>query len=419
MEQQRYEIKGAVYIGDAEAFQEALAASYRGSLRPRCLCVPGGVEMYVAKYKEYVLKRMPDTGPKHHTMCASYECDTQQSGLGELIGEAVIEHSPDLVEIRVAFPLMRKHGRPVANGETEDVAEVTAPRRRMSLRALLHLLWDRAHFNRWYPRMKDRRPWSVLHKYLSAAAADVQLRGTRLTELLYIPEPFTEPRKAAIVQHRNERLAFLSSPENDVQYRMGLILGEFKSAEAGPSGYKMRLKHMADCPLLVETKAWERMHRGFSHVFEALDASTPAPLKIVVCALVFAKREYTYQVDTASFMLVTENWIPIEGVHEVALMNALTEQQRIFLRPLRYDAKSPNHFANALLLDAGAAPLHVISSFMSDQERAAKEKAVARAGGGVWVWRTEQTMPALPTVHLVGHAALPRPPEAIDVETVA
>jgi hypothetical protein len=41
----------------------------------------------------------------------------------------------------------------------------------MSLRALLHFLYERAGFNRWYPAMEGRRNQGVLHKYLCEAAS--------------------------------------------------------------------------------------------------------------------------------------------------------------------------------------------------------------------------------------------------------
>ncbi len=41
--------------------------------RPRCMCQRGGIEMYVAKHRLYVVKRMPDTGHQHHATCVSYE----------------------------------------------------------------------------------------------------------------------------------------------------------------------------------------------------------------------------------------------------------------------------------------------------------------------------------------------------------
>ena len=87
--------------------------------RPRCLCVHGGVEIYVARHRLFLVKRMPDTGSHHHASCLSYEPDSQQSGLGELIGEAVLETAMGGVDLRVDFPWTRTTGRGVSRGESD------------------------------------------------------------------------------------------------------------------------------------------------------------------------------------------------------------------------------------------------------------------------------------------------------------
>ncbi|HWR87328.1 MAG TPA: DUF1173 family protein, partial [Acidiferrobacterales bacterium] len=199
-------------------------------------------------------------------------------------------------------------------------------------------------------------------------------------------------------QRRREKFALLHSPEDDAQFKMALVLGEFKAADASPYGHKVWVKHMPDCPLFIDAKAWGRIERSFSPLFEARDADTGPKLRLVLCALIYAKREHIYQIDTASLMLTTGNWIPLEGPHEVGLIQALTEHERRFLKPLRYDAKSVAGFPNALLLDTGdtPVPLHVLSLLMDAKERAAKEKAIGAPGKGVWVWHTDQSMPALP-----------------------
>ena len=60
MEADRYFIRGRTYAGSDPSIQDALAGVYESSERPRCMCIPGGVEMYVAKHAEFVIKRMPD-----------------------------------------------------------------------------------------------------------------------------------------------------------------------------------------------------------------------------------------------------------------------------------------------------------------------------------------------------------------------
>lgn len=398
MEEQRFLIKGRTYTSHDPALQDALARVYDTPERPRCMCKDGGIEMYVAKHRLYVVKRMPDSGHEHHATCASYEPELGQSGLGELMGEAIIEHSPESVELRVDFPLARVPGRAIARGAAQEPAEITAPRHRMSLRAVMHFLFERAGFNRWYPAMEGKRTQGVMHKYLSEAADGVQTKGVTLSERLYVPEQFHEEHKTEIAERRRSKLAVLQSPEDDVQFKMALVIGEYKCEEASALGRKVWLKHMPDAPLFIDAKAWKRIERAYGGLFEARDADTKTKQRVVMCALIYAKREHTYQIDTASFMLTTENWIPIEGVHEADLIQALTEQRRRFMKPLRYDARSAASFPNVLLLDTGArpTPLHVVSASLDSQDRAAKGKALKAPGDTAWVWSTDQKMPPMP-----------------------
>ena len=99
-------------------------------------------------------------------------------------------------------------------------------------------------------------------------------------------------------------------------------------------------------------------------------------------------------------MLVTENWIPVDGMYELPLIQALTDQSRRFMKPLRYDAKSAAHYPNILLLDVGdkPAPLHIVSGFMEPKERTAKEKMLKTSEGDPWVWYSDKPMQALPSL---------------------
>lgn len=129
-----------------------------------------------------------------------------------------------------------------------------------------------------------------------------------------------------------------------------------------------------------------------------MDADVDRKPRVVIAALIYAKREHLYQVDTLSLMLVSEQWIPLDGLHELELIEELQRRGRSFLKPLKFDAKSAAGFPNVLLLDAaeGAMPLHVMSPFMEDKDRAIKRKAIDALGKGAWVWETETSLPPLP-----------------------
>jgi hypothetical protein len=397
-EEQRFLIKGVTYATSDPGLQHALGLVYETPERPRCICMRGGIEMYVAKHRQYVVKRMPNTGQSHHPSCPSYEPEIGQSGLGELIGESIIESSPDSIELRVDFPLSRVAGRTGVRDATREPAEINATRHRMSLRAVMHFLFERAGFNRWYPAMEGKRTQWVMHKHLLEAAYGIRTKGVTLSERLYVPEQFHEEQKSEIAERRRRKLAVLRSPEDDGRFKMALALGEYKSDQPSPLGRKVWLKHMPDAPLFIDAKAWERIERVYGNVLEARDADTKTKQRVVMCALIYAKREHTYQIDVASFMLATDNWIPIEGIHEVDLIQALTEQRRRFVKPLRYDSRSTASFPNVLLLDTGAKPtsLHVVSPVMKPHDRAAKENALKGQSAPAWVWHTDKPMPQLP-----------------------
>jgi len=111
-------------------WQQALERAYASGVKPLCQCRPGGAPMYIARYQQFLVKRLPDTGHRHHPTCPSYEPPPSQSGLGEVLGDAVIERAPDRVEVRLDFPLTRTRTRPWREGEGVKGAPKKVRRRR-------------------------------------------------------------------------------------------------------------------------------------------------------------------------------------------------------------------------------------------------------------------------------------------------
>ena len=135
---QRLAIRGRVWRAGEPGIQEALAAVYGTPERPRCLCMPGGVEMYVAHFRQFVVKRMPNAGDQHHVLCGSFEPEVAQSGLGYLSGSAVRELETGRTELRVDFPWTRRpgHGTTRAGpscGRESACASISQPREASSL----------------------------------------------------------------------------------------------------------------------------------------------------------------------------------------------------------------------------------------------------------------------------------------------
>jgi hypothetical protein len=133
-------------------------------------------------------------------------------------------------------------------------------------------------------------------------------------------------------------------------------------------------------------------------MLQARDADVERKPIVVMAALIYARREHVYQIDSLSMMLVSDQWVPLEGMHELSLVEELQRQGRSFLKPLRFDAKNAAAFPNALLLDTegGPVPLHVVSAFLDPNEQSAKEKTMQALGDRTWVWRTDQPFPEFP-----------------------
>ncbi|MCL2591642.1 MAG: DUF1173 domain-containing protein [Betaproteobacteria bacterium] len=238
MDSQRFLIGEHIYTAEDLHLQEALSRIYGGGGRPKCLCVPDGVEMYVARHHQYIIKRMPGSGKHHHLACPSFEADASQSGLGELLGEAIIETVPGTVELRMDFPWTRmtRPGNAGGNSGAGEPGEVKGQRRRMSLRALTHLLFERARLNQW-SSAEGKRNQGVIENKLLAAATEMIVKDRPLSERLYVPEPFDASAIAAIADRRRKKLAILQP--KDGQFPLAVVLGEFKSCEAVISGHRI------------------------------------------------------------------------------------------------------------------------------------------------------------------------------------
>jgi len=388
-------IAGSRYRSDDPGLQFVLAQAHDAGERPLCLCVPGGVPMVVARLNRFVLKRMPDSGSRHHPRCGCFQPQAQCSGLGELLGTAILEHASGCTELRTDFSWSKRAEMAPETTAHGAAPVVRAQTRRISLRATLHFLFERAGFNRWDPAFQGRRTQAALCRDLMAAASDTLVHGRPLAERLYVPEPFSKAGQAEAAQRRRDHLRFLHEAAGDP---MALVVGEYKACDEAEYGRRLWIRHMPDAPFLVADQDWARVRRAFMGVFEARDADHGQRTRVVAAMLVRARRENTYQVEAITMMTVTADWIPVEHTHELMVAAALVAQRRRFVKPLRYDARHAAAFANFLLLDVGAAPmrLDVLSDYLAPPERSAKTGAMARDGNAGWVWHTVEPMPALP-----------------------
>jgi hypothetical protein len=241
-----------------------------------------------------------------------------------------------------------------------------------------------------------------------AAAHEIETKGARLADILLVPEPFSLEDATAIAKRRTCAMAILLSPGEDVHFKLMLVMSELKEFSATDVDYRILLRHMPDCPLYMERKAGERFKKVFECEYEAWahqrsaeqsGQADPWRLRFLFCGLIYAKREGVYFVDTATLVMLSSTWIPLDQPYEQLLIDELVHQERRFLKPLRFESKQGATFPNAVLLDTGDAetPLDIVTPFMADRDRALKQQALAkRAAGWTWDMQTQHEAPPLP-----------------------
>ena len=167
-----YEVGGQRFETTSRGFAEAIADAHAAHRRPRCMCLVEGVDMYVARLGDgFIVKRMPDTGSHHAPDCPSYEPPAEYSGLGQVLGTAITEDpATGETTLKLDFSMSRIVGRstlPVA-GRAGDSVKTNGTK--LSLRGLLHYLWDQAELTRWQPGFAGKRSWATVRKHLLLAA---------------------------------------------------------------------------------------------------------------------------------------------------------------------------------------------------------------------------------------------------------
>lgn len=397
-----YDIGGQLWVKDAPGFAEAIADAHAARRRPRCLCAPEGVEMYVARlagpHGGYIVKRMPDTGYRHAYDCPSYEPPADVSGLGQLLGTAINEDpATGQTSLRLGFSLTKMPGRtqtPLAGEESESVATDGT---KLSLRGLLHYLWDQAELTKWHPGFAGKRTWGTVRRQLLSAADDKFARGDSLRSLLYIPETFFLDQRDAINARRSAQwLQALSAPGKP-QCLM-LLIGEVKEIVPARYGFKAVVKHVPDQAFALDQQLYRRLGRHFETELALWGAYDHMHMMIIAT---FSVAETGVPViSELSLMPVTQHWLPVENAFDEQLLDRLVNQGRTFRKGLRYNLPAVVPVVNATLIDTGDDPCLLR---ISREARTAVDTSELIESSAPphptrsWVWYPEaEAMPPLP-----------------------
>lgn len=354
-----YLIGGRQLLPDSPGFAQAIAAAHGQQWRPLCLCRQGGdsegVEMYVARLGDgYVLKRMPNTGPSHAADCSSFEPPADISGLWQVLGTGVKEDpATGRTDLQLGFAMSNTGGRMPRQTSASSHGSVVSEGTRLSMRGLLHYLWDQADLTRWRPAFDGKRTWAAVRSHLLRAAANKTVGGIELALRLYIPEPFSIARREAINSRRAAQLAQIIPSPGRPQPLM-LLIAEVKEIIPARHGFKAVIKHVPDQPLMLDEQLYRRLAKRFALEL-ALWASNDR-LHMILIATIAVNEARVPTVAELSLMPVTSEWLPVENVSQQLLIESLVRERRSFIRVLRYELNRNHDLPTAVLTDVSESP---------------------------------------------------------------
>jgi Protein of unknown function (DUF1173) len=384
------------YSASDENWQRVLEKAHASKLHPRCLCVAYDHKpaVYVARLAmQYIVKRMPNSGADHAPHCDHYEPPAELSGLGQVLGTAIREDSTtQMTTLALNFSLSK--GKSRAAITTSDIKHdsVKSDGTKLTLRGLFDYLYDQSGLNRWSPAMTGKRNWFIVRRELVGALNDKQSKGFALSDLVFIPETYSEPRTVEINAHRLSRLSRLLSTPNA---RM-IFIGELKSIAEARLGKSIKLKHELN-KLMMNDKVAAQFIARFKDQLKMQDQIENS--HIMVIASVSRTTQGIFNVEEVSLINVSHEWIPFETIFECELLQKLHDEQRRYVKGLRYNLPLAKPLASVILQDTGNVPaaLFVVPANSSADYAATAEALAADRKTQAWLWHTNsQAMPAFP-----------------------
>jgi len=406
-----YEVGGRRFNTASPGFAEAIADAHATNQRPKCMCqvddTTHGVEMYVARLAGssggFIVKRMPNTGSQHAPDCPSYEPPAGLSGLGQVLGSAIVEDPVSgETALKLGFAMSRMSGRSTMPSAGEAGDSVATGGTRLSLRALLHYLWDQAELTRWQPRFAGKRSWAIVRARLLQAALHKTTHDGSLAERLYIPEPFALDRRDEINARRLAQWARAMTPLGKAQHLM-LLVAEVKEIVPARYGFKAIVKHVPDQAFALDALLYRRLGRRFERELSLWGSSED--LHMVMIATFALGGAGIPAIAELSLMPVTAQWLPVEDAFEQCLVGHLVHDSRSFVKGLRYNLPPGEEMVCATLVEGKAAPVSLlITRNEFDPQRPGLDEVELEVGTTPWVWRVAQgAMPALPTIGEAEH----------------
>ena len=387
-----YRIGALVISPDHPAYAAHLERAYAEKLRPLCQCRPDvALPFYIARRSGALfVARMPGTGTLHDPECDHFEAPGDLSGLGSVDGRAVKENEDGTATmLSLGFPLKRGPARAAPDALTSDKPSLKSTGQKLSMRGLLHVLWDRAQLTRWHPRMAGRRDWWIVRRELLKAADGCVAKGDNLARRMFVPEPWRERDKDAIAARQHETLAQVRLSHDT----MMIVVGEVKTITPSPRGERIQLRHLGTFGLSMDPEMTKRFYKRFENELALWQADADHG-HLIIAANFSMNAAGLPEICDVALMPVSAEWLPYESMVERQLLRQAVEDQRHFVKALRVDLPRERPIASLLLTDSvPPCAMHVHCATGDDEHDAARALVMTVPGVTHAEWTPGSPLP--------------------------
>lgn len=326
-----------------------------GKFDVRCCCLGRGDKELAVRYYEdsdsYGLARFPLTGEEHGNECRFYAPNPAKSGMSGY-EKGVIDERPDgTTKIRLSVGLTKRDPATVQAAPNLDQPAATGKTRTqpaMRLLGLLHLLWNEAGLNVWWPAMEKKRNLGRIHWWLNSAAEHIIAGKVKLNSVLLAG---ASSETGADAKRNISRVR--DAIENQTRLVVIVPLATCSADREKSISSKLPIAGYHGIPLLEMTEAkWKAAERQFPLAVAAWRQGQ----RVMAIAQVDPRKEKrgpVAEVINLALMQVTQNWIPVDSSYEQIIADKLTAEQRGYVKPLRFDAGEDTVFPDFILLDTG------------------------------------------------------------------
>lgn len=255
------------------------------------------------------LARWPDTGERHSSGCPSYDPSSNPAAVHELEDGGI--------EIRASFSLSasspRQNDRPALSNKSRQT-ETVVQHEQLDLAGVLHELWRRASFDKWFPAMAGRRNWGVVKHHLSIAASAVHVGPWLLGDHLLAVDKFSRSTPG-FVEMQTQRLRSMID-----EHGVAVLLAPVKSVERSRFGIRVEFFHLPSVSFYKSSML---------QIGEQLRC-LPAGHRLIALAIIDV-RGRNFHIRDAGAITVTSQWLPYDMPSDAITIEALVAHDQRFM----------------------------------------------------------------------------------------